>query len=371
MGCPLRITQHKIYPLRIFLSEPIRTSFGIMTHRQACLLELITDEGVSGWGESWINYPHWGLVERVATLEAMVEQVVGQSFVRPQSITQGLWHSFSTIARQWGAPGPIAQAVSAIDLALWDIYGKIHGVSIRELLGTRERRIAVYASGIGPGQIDRMLEHAQRLDMKGAKIKVGFGFDDDLNNIKLARSIWGDQHLMLDANQAWDVPEAQAILPVLAEYQPDWIEEPLAADNWEGLTELSKQDLVAVALGENLYGKDFNRVLNEPAVHYIQPDIAKTGGLTRALEIWEMAKTSETSQVVLPHVFGTALSVVIGAHFSVAAKSPWLELDLNPNPFREELLTNPLMVKQGFMEIPSGPGWGVDIDREFLEYCQA
>lgn len=370
MFCPLRIIAHEIHPLRIVLREPIRTSFGVMTHRQACLLELTTDEGVSGWGESWINYPQWGLEERVATLRALADHVIGRHFSEPQQLTTHLLRSFSAVARQWGALGPIYQSVSAIDLALWDIQGKTRGISVRQLLGASERAVPAYASGIGPGQIEDRLAEAQRLGLRAAKIKVGFGFDADRNNVQTARSLWGDHALMLDANQGWHYNEALAVLPVLAEYRPYWIEEPLAADDWEGLAELTKDVSIPVALGENLYGKDFNRIVEDTDVRYIQPDLAKMGGWSKALEVLQTV-AADTSKVVLPHVFGTALSVVIGAHFSAVARSPWLELDLNPNPFREDLLENPFTVRDGMVEVPDGPGWGVEIDRTFLKMTRA
>lgn len=336
-----------------------------MKNRQACLLQLKTSEGISGWGESWINYPWWGLRERIATLEAVCESILGKVLSNPVNFTSGLFEDFGTVARQWGAVGPIAQSISAVDLALWDIIGKSQNLPVYKVLGGHSNRVRVYGSGIAPDQVEFRLAEANDKAYEAVKIKIGFRQNDDLATVTQARKLWGyDKTLMLDANQGWTMDEALAIFPQLEEYKPYWIEEPLRADDFTGLSILSNKFSLSIAVGENIYGKSFEEIAKNGIVQYLQPDLAKMGGISTGLKVYELSRNS--SMTVVPHVFGTALSIVCAGHFNSITSAPWLELDMNDNPLREHLLVNGLRVNNGYLELSDQPGWGVEIDTKTL-----
>ena len=334
-----------------------------MEYRLGCLLELETDEGHIGFGESWVNYPAWALEERAATLKAVSDRILGEDPRAPKSIMRRLQSEFRVLARQWGAPGPIAQALSAVDLALWDLAGQIANVPVYRLHGVAVRPLTVYASGLGPKNVEAQCTEAMAQGFTAAKIKVGFTPDTDLQNARIARKILGDRPLMLDANQGWTQAQAETMLRKLAFYNPYWIEEPLLADDWHSYQSLDSTG-IPLALGENLYDQQFEQALSL-SPRWLQPDIAKVGGLSKALSIHEMAAYHNLSTI--PHVFGTGLSVVIAAHFALIAHSPWLELDLNPNPLRQELLTEPLNVRDGHLLLNEKSGWGYQPDRGALQ----
>ncbi|KYP81438.1 mandelate racemase/muconate lactonizing enzyme family protein [Ferroacidibacillus organovorans] len=365
----MKITGFKVYPLSVPLEKPIVTSFGVMKSRQACILELSTDDGISGWGESWINYPQWGLQERTATLNAICERIIGSDVSDPKAFNTWLKSLFSVIARQWGAVGPILQAISAVDLAIWDVVAKSKHVPVYKLLGGTHKQVRVYGSGIAPDDIEKRLNEAIELGYQAVKVKIGFDYESDIRAVKHARDIWGDRHLMLDANQGWTLDEALKIFLDLASYHPCWIEEPLAADDKDGLVRLSAQSSLPIAVGENLYGNEFHQIVDAGSAHYIQPDLTKMGGLSSALEVVKWC--ADQGITVVPHVFGTALSIVASSHFNAITQSPWLEVDMNDNPFRSNLLVEGLNICGGYQNLSEKPGWGVELDRKMLKRFQA
>lgn len=360
----LKLTGYEIFPLSVPLDKPIVTSFGVMKNRQACLLQLRTNEGISGWGESWINYPWWGLEERFATLGALCESIIGEVLIDPAKMTSRLFNDFGTVARQWGAIGPISQSISAIDLAAWDIIGKAKGLPVYKLFSGKSNIVRVYGSGIAPDQVEQRLNQANDEEYEAVKIKIGFGYSQDLSTVKRAREIWGSRPIMLDVNQGWTVEEALKMFPELEKYEPYWIEEPIRADDFKGLATLSRKSSLPIAVGENIYGEGFAEIAENMAINYLQPDLEKMGGISKGIEVAELAKKGSTT--VIPHVFGTALSIVAAGHFNVATNAPWLELDMNDNPLRKELLIDGLQINNGHLILSNEPGWGVNIDKNVL-----
>ncbi|WP_273484022.1 mandelate racemase/muconate lactonizing enzyme family protein [Desulforamulus ruminis] len=361
----MKIGTYQIFPLSVPLDKPIETSFGTMKYRNGCLLRLETAEGMIGWGESWINYPGWGLQERMATLTAVCEVLLELGSTEPRRVYQQLVQRFALVARQWGAIGPIAQSISAVDLALWDITAKAAGRPVYGLFKKNPKPISVYASGIGPYDVAGFLSRAKAAGFTAAKIKVGFGEEIDLNNLLDARRVWGEQTLMLDANQGWSLGQALGMVQKLESFQPYWLEEPLPADDLTGVMKLAHSTTIPLALGENLYGQGFVDFISTGAIHFIQPDLAKAGGLSAALEVTD--KAVEHNVTALPHIFGTALSNVVGAHYAAIVDAPWLEFDANPNPLREHLLEEPLVIRNGKFLVPESAGWGVTINQQFLK----
>ena len=149
----MRVTDLRVIVLAVPLEQPVRTSFGSMASRNGVLVEVETEDGLVGLGESWCNFPAWGPVERRATLEQGVRPLLlGQDASDPAAVTTDLLRRLNRLALQTGARGPIYQAVSAVDIALWDLKGQHEGQPIYQLLGAGEtvESLPVYASGLGP-----------------------------------------------------------------------------------------------------------------------------------------------------------------------------------------------------------------------------
>jgi L-alanine-DL-glutamate epimerase-like enolase superfamily enzyme len=355
------IADVRVRILSVPLEQPIEASFGRLTARSSALVEIESTTGLVGVGESWISFPPWAGVERRATIEQGVAPLLrGQPVAPVAGLHARLVSALEPLGRQWGAPGPVMQAISGADQALWDLLGKARGVSAAELLGGRRRdRVPVYASGLGPPDVGEQVRRCRADGFTAAKLRVGFGRERDEANVRAAREAAGDMELMVDANQAWTLAEALALAPVLRECRVVWVEEPIRGGDLAELAAFRERSGLRVAAGENLY--DFGPALDGDALDALQPDVSKAGGLTAALRICRAAE--DRGRPVAPHLYGGA--VAYAATLQLAACSTAVgvvELDVRPNPLRDQLPVQRPVVRDGVAEIPDGPGLGVTLD---------
>lgn len=359
------IAAARLRVLRAPTGDGVSMSFAPLSHRSMVLVELETADGRVGFGESWTNYPAWATTERVATLrEGALPLVLGKDARRITDLQRQLVSALEPLGRQWGAPGPIMQAISAIDIALWDLHGRAHDASISAMVGGRVRDDSpVYASSLGP---DGVAHHGQRCVSDGhraAKVKLGFGPERDERILADARQALGpDVELYADANQAWSIADAITMAPMLAHFDVAWLEEPLRGNRLDDLEELHRRTDLAIATGENIYGREeFRRYAASPAIAILQPDIAKTGGFSEALAICQLADAYR--KPVLPHLYSGAIA--FAATLQLAACTPavqGIEYDIRDNPLRDPLLLHAPLPEHGRIPLPDGPGLGVDLD---------
>jgi L-alanine-DL-glutamate epimerase-like enolase superfamily enzyme len=365
----VRVTAVRILTLAHPLATPVRTSFGVMRQRHAILVEVRTDAGLSGWGESFANFPSWAPFERIRTLgDGLAPLLLGEDPREPERLHGVMRRATATLARQWGAPGPIAQAISALDIALWDLLGQVRGEPIHRLLGSAERtHVPVYASALGPQDPAPLVAEAQARGIAAFKLKVGFGDEIDRRNLARMRELIGpDAQLMVDANQAWDLEQARAAAGLLAQHDVAWLEEPLAADRWHELAQLRREVSVPLAAGENLtdLASGLDLLALDP-VDVVQPDVCKIGGLTEARALIEGARARGVP--FAPHYLGAAVGLIASLHlFAALPGGVLMELDPNPNPLREALGRGLLDVVDGALATPQRPGLGLVPDEAWL-----
>lgn len=356
--------------LSVPIEAPVRTSFGTMATRPAILVELEEADGVKGVGESWCNFPAWAPWERMATLDGIRHLVEGQEVHDVAKTTSSLLQRLAPLTRQWGAPGPVHQAVSAVDIALWDVQGQMVGKPLHSLLGgPATSQVPVYASGLGPPDPVGLAAPLYESGVRLLKLKVGFGRERDAAHLAALREAYPDAEIALDANQAWTHGEAvHAVERLLAQGPCRWLEEPVPADELETLQALRQELAVPIAGGENYYGlAGFERVLDARALDVVQPDVAKTGGVSQAFAV--AAATADRGLHYAPHYLGGAVGFVATLHCFAAAGRNGLavEMDANPNPLASELLQDPLHVRDGFVGIPEGPGLGLALNEDVVE----
>jgi len=346
------------------LATPVVTSFGKMLNRPAVIVRAVDEDGVEGWGEAWSNFPAPGAEHRARLVnEVLAPGLVGRKFDGPAQAFDVLTAGTEVLALQCGEPGPFAQAISGIDLALWDLSARRQRLPLWRLLGGRSNKLKVYASGINPGGAARTAEAALERGHRALKLKVGFGAETDLANLAALRGIVGAGMLASDANQGWSVAQAMEMLPRLAEFDLRWLEEPIRADRpreeWRRLGAAAK---MPIAAGENIASLDaFKEVLAEDVLGVIQPDIAKWGGLSLcaglARDILKAGKT------FCPHYLGGGIGLLASAHLLAGVGGDgWLEVDANDNPLRD-LLCGPIIhVRDGAVELDHEPGLGIAPD---------
>lgn len=351
---------------RVPIEAPVATSFGAMSNRPALFLRVSAGDGAWGWGEVFCNFPQVGAEHRARLLDSLFAPLLaGAPSDDPPALRRRLEAQVRRVAIQCGEPGPFAQVIGGIDQALWDLAARRAGQPVWKVLAAGPEggnRVRVYASGLGPDGVAGAALRKRAEGYGAFKFKVGFAPEKDRANFAEIRAALGDEAtIMIDANQAWSPETAPRRIAELAPFQPLWIEEPIAADEslpqWRAL---AAQSEVPVAAGENLRGvRAFEDVLTARCLRYVQPDVAKWGGLSGCREVALMARRHDA--VFCPHWLGGGVGLAASLHLRAAlGPEGWAEVDANPNPLREGVL--PIAPQEGWVTLPDAPGLGVEPD---------
>jgi D-galactarolactone cycloisomerase len=212
-----RSTAVEIHCLRYRLAQPMLTVFGPVDARPALVLRVEDDEGASGWGDIWCNFPQPGAEYR-ARLAALVVPgaLTGLDVSGPQSAFATLRQHLHRLALQAGEPGPADQIAAGLDIALHDLAARRKGVPLAAYLGGAPRPLVPYASGIDSRLAGEMMTAARTAGYRRFKLRIGFGRESDVKAVATAQSILRDRELlMVDANQSWDLDEALAMVRAL------------------------------------------------------------------------------------------------------------------------------------------------------------
>ena len=377
----MKITGVEVHVLKSPLAEPFAFSQGWVRQRSATLVEVVTDEGVTGWGEAFAQGLEPPEIAAAAIEYALKPLLIGADPLA----TEVLWHRMYHATRDYGRKGSVVAAISAVDIALWDIAGRARGEPIHKLLGGAFRdRVEPYATGFyrikGQGEAARLAEEAVRHHEAGfrlMKVKLGYGVEDDIACMQaICHAIEGrDITLMIDTNHAYGRAEALRLGRALADCKLRWYEEPVVPEDLRGYVEMREKLTMPIAGGENehtMYG--YRELFAAGAVDIAQPDLGSCGGITAARHIIALAQSHGVA--VNPHVWGSAIAQAASlqliaalpvAHHSLFAQEPVFEYDRSSHPFRQHLITEPILQQGGWVTIPDGPGLGVEIDRAALE----
>lgn len=358
-----------------FISQP-----GTITCRSTVVVEVRTDEGISGFGESLCH----GL-QPPQIAKATIDTVLRDMLLGHEVADVAVFHEYaSNRLRDYGRQGATIGALSAIDIALWDALGQAAGRPVYELLGGAFRRqVRPYATGFyrtGTATAEDLVAEARRHRDDGftaMKVKIGFGVADDLAALRAIREAVGPEiTLMADANHAYNASIARRLLHGCDELGIHWLEEPITPEDIDGYAELRGLGTdVLIAAGEGECGAvGFWPWARVRALDVFQPDIAATGGFTAMRQISAIAQAAGI--LVNPHVWGTAIGLAASLQAIAALPpnppsrgqaEPLLEYDSSAHPFRQELVAEQIAVRDGVVDIPGRPGIGVQVNREFLK----
>ena len=375
----MRIDSVSAYPLRCILKQPFAYSQKWFRHRTALLVKVVTDEGVTGWGEVFCH-------DAGPALAAIIERVYRPLLVGRDALAREvIWETLYNWTRDYGQKGLTTAALSGIDIALWDIAGKVAGLPVCKLLGGNFRdQVQAYATGMyltekamaDPAVLAQEASAYVEQGFRAVKMKVGFGLQRDIANVASVRKAIGDEvSLMVDANHACDVATAIRLGRVLQDQRVAWFEEPVVPEDIEGYCAVRHALDVPIAGGEAEFTRyGFRSLIERGAVDIVQPDICITGGISETKKIATLAQTWHVR--CIPHVWGTGVAIAIALHViatlpdeppSLHSLPPLLELDRTENPLRDEILVTPLQLKAGSMKVPEGPGLGVEVDESVIE----
>jgi D-galactarolactone cycloisomerase len=360
---PLRIVELGVAVYRAPIARPVRTAFGSMTDRPAVIVEAHAADGAVGYGEVWCNFPTCGAEHRARLVTSFLAPlVIDRTWSGPCEAFRELSARAAPLALQAGEPGPLAQAIAGVDIALWDLAARRAGRPLWRLLGGEgDGRLPAYASGINPDQAVAQALAARAAGHHAFKLKIGFGRRIDLDNLGAVRAALGPEApIAVDANQAWDLAEALEMAAALAAFDPLWLEEPIAVDRPEAdWLRLAQASPIPLAGGENLRGDAaFDRAVAAGTLAVIQPDVAKWGGITGCLPL--ARRIVAAGRRYCPHYLGGGIGLLASAHLLAAAGGQgMLEIDCNPNPLREGLATPFPTLEAGHLVLSAAPGLGV------------
>jgi L-alanine-DL-glutamate epimerase-like enolase superfamily enzyme len=351
------------------LSTPVVTSFGRMLSRPAVFVRVEDTDGHAGWGEAWCNFPSVGAEHRGRLInEILAPAAVGCTIGAPDEMFGQLTAGIDVLALQSGEPGPFAQAIAGIDIALWDLWAQRARQPLWRMLGGTEGSVRVYASGINPSGTLQQAEAALKRGHRALKLKIGFDPATDRANLAALAKLVDPGRLAADANQAWSIERALDLAPDLAAFNLAWLEEPIRADRpWQEWQKLAEAARVPLAAGENIASHaGFAQALTGDVLKIVQPDIAKWGGLSvgakLARDILSAGKT------LCPHYLGGGVGLLASAHLLAAAGGPGsLEVDSNDNPLRDEFCGPVAQVSNGMVTLGDAPGLGIKPDLASIE----
>ena len=368
ISAPVQISEITTFVLEAPIAKPVRNSWRSLTSRNSLLIRITDKDGAQGWGEVWCNYPPRGAHHRADLINHVAApMIVGRGFGNPVEVFGTLEKALRIPTVTAGEPGPFAQIVAGFDNALWDLAARRAGKPLWQYFGGVSR-VEVYASGLSPDEPGPIAEQAVKNGFRAIKLKVGVESAIDQNNSADLRKILGSSgKLMFDANQRWSPDQAAGEIRKLAEFEPLWMEEPIAGDEplsaWQNL---AKTSVLPLAAGENFRGRAaFDGFVESRAVQYLQPDMGKWGGFTECLPLGK--RTIAAGVKFCPHWLGSSVGLMSSLNLLGAAGGVgWGEVDANPNPLRERLMPDDIHVIDGFITLSALPGIGFSPDEAVL-----
>ncbi|MDQ2139835.1 mandelate racemase/muconate lactonizing enzyme family protein [Alcaligenaceae bacterium A4P071] len=360
------------------VERPFTSSRGwLYKQRGSCIVEIETADGVVGWGECYGP-------SQVA--RAYIESQYGPRIIgRDAFDVEVIWEDLYNRIKDYGSKGMAISALSGIDIALWDIIGKVCGKPIHKLIGGAHRtEVQSYATGLYFIDMDRLIEEAveeaQEYVAQGftaIKMKIGLGSPKlDIERVRAVReAIGGDVRLMVDANHCFTVPAAIKLGRELEKLDVDWFEEPISPEDLDGYVEVTRALDMAVAGGENEFTRwGFRDIVTRKAMDIVQPDVCAAGGISECRKIATLAAAHGVECV--PHAWGSAIGLAATLHFLAALPDqppsfrpmpPLLEFEQCENPFRDLLTVDPIVQVRGIVQIPTAPGLGIEVKRDVLD----
>jgi L-alanine-DL-glutamate epimerase-like enolase superfamily enzyme len=367
----MKITNVEAVPIsyRVPEGNNVRLGIGRAVKRDAVLIKLTTDEGVTGWGESHHGRCPGAIAKLVDT--TIRDLVVGMDARNNVEIWSKV---YKMQLSSHGMGYASAMALSGVDMALWDIRGKTLNLPLYRLLGGSKNPIPAYAGGISLGWQEpaTLAEEAQmHVDSgyRALKLRVGDTPDRDISRVQAVRAVLGnDIKIMVDANTGYALDDVRRVMPAFEEANVAWLEEPFPALDYRDYKIAATLGRVPLAAGENHFTRfEFTRMIEDGAVRFAQPDLSKTGGITESLRISALCSAWKIS--CNPHTSATGLNMAASIHLLASIDNAgYFEGDVAAyNPFRDELGGQPYQLDHTGQVLPlEGPGIGIVVDEKFL-----
>jgi len=387
----MKITGLETFCLSYDMPYPLTYPRGEYQGREAVLVKVHTDDpNIFGWGEAAM----WGgpFATTTTVLEKQIQPlIVGLDPRRPEF----LWEKVYQETYYHGRKGILLSCLSAVDIALWDILGKLSGQPVWRLLGGFAKPLKAYASSgyyrrnYGVDDFAHDVGQAKAAGYRGYKMKVGniaaaiharvldgtplrVSFTEDIKRVEAARDALGpDLDLMCDATTSLDAKTAMAYADEFERIGVRWFEEPTQPENIGGCAELARRTRIPIAGFETETSKfNFAALMDAGAIQVVQPDVIQVGGITEARKIAAYAQMRHLAFSCKNYSTAVSLAACINLLYALP-NADYFECDMDPSPWREEFLKTPLFTfDQGMAQPFDRPGLGLDIDEAALAKWQ-
>lgn len=368
----MKIIKITAIPISFRLPEGKTVTMGIgsTTKRDAIIVRVETDEGITGYGEAHPGRSPGAIVSLIHNTLAPL--VVGMS----ATDCIGVWQRVQRMQlSSHGVGSGAALALSGIDMALWDIRGKAANMPLYELLGGSKRKIKAYAGGIALGYqpaaslADEAREYVAR-GYQAIKLRIGDTVNQDIERLLHVRKALGNEiDILTDANTAYQMADVRRVMPVLEDIHAGWLEEPFACNDFASYRDAAAISArVPIAAGENHYTRfEFAQMLEAGAVKIWQPDLSKCGGITEGLRIAAIGSAYRIP--INAHSSATGINHAATVHFLAAIDNPgYFEACVSKfNPFRDMFGPSFHIDSDGTVQPLDRPGIGLDIDESLFD----
>ncbi len=350
------------FPLRVKMKDRLLAGTFRYEDYQSVLVKTVWD-GVPGWGEAMTRFSPEATVGMVRWVGRRLE---GRDFPGPAAAWEDVYRQFRVRGQTRGIA---MEALSGVEMSLWDAWGRAKGKSVSGLLSARSAaRVPAYAGSIyeSRGPISEQIERIRSFGLKGVKLKIGFGVTKDTRILAQARKRWDDGMMVADANGAYDSKSAPKAMKAFERFRLAWFEEPVPSDDFDGYFALAKGRRVKVGAGETWFAGDFHRPLSGGLVDVVEPSVSRCGGI--ACEARVAREASKKGIAFSPMVgANSALSLAASMHVAAALGTIGVEYDVFDNPLVSQLTPGFPELSAGEIAVPRGPGLGVDVDWRFVK----
>ena len=357
----MKVESVDAYPITLKIGETLQGGTFAYTHYMTVLVRAVVD-GVEGWGEAMTRFDPAATALMVRFLS---KSIVGLEFVAVGDPWAKVWHELRARGHTRGTD---VEALSGLEMALYDCHGRLTKKPLGALFSSAPlQSVPAFAGSLfaSRGPLDGQVEMAKSSGLMGAKVKAGFGVEEDRQLLARVRKAWPDGMLVADANGAYDASGAAKACEAFADLDLAWFEEPVLSDDFGGYSAL-KNSKVKIGAGESWFVTDFDWTIDGGLVGVVEPSVSRCGGVGVEMDV---AKRAAARGIGFSPMTGMNSAVSLAASLHAASVRPSLGVEYNPfaNPLQTELASGIGSPRGGMLPVPSGYGLGVEVDMRFVK----